>query len=185
MDVRFVSSNRDKFREVAEILRPFGIQSSWTRRALPEPQADRLELVIRSKLDALPRDGRTYLVEDSGLFLEGLGGFPGVYSAYIYRTIGLAGILRLLQGRSRSAVFRTLAGVRRGRSSWWVTGATKGTIASKLRGEGGFGYDPIFVPSGERRSFAEMSLAEKNRFSHRGKAIRRAGARLVGSPPKP
>ena len=181
MDVRFVSSNRDKFREVEEILRPLGIHAHWSRRTLPEPQADRLEPVVRSKLAALPDDGRTYMVEDSGLFLEGLGGFPGVYSAYVYRTVGLGGLLKLLERRPRGAVFRTVAGVRTARSTWWVGGESRGTIARALRGDGGFGYDPIFVPTGARRTFAEMSLSEKNRFSHRGQAIRRAGARLARS----
>jgi XTP/dITP diphosphohydrolase len=179
MDVRFVSSNRDKFREVAEVLRPLGFSVRWIRRVLPEPQADRLEPVVRSKLAALPRDGRTYLVEDSGLFLEGLGGFPGVYSAYVYRTIGLEGILRLLKGRPRGATFRTVAGVRQGGSLWWVAGTSTGRVAPEVRGKGGFGYDPIFVPSGERRTFAELPLAEKNRQSHRGRAMRRVGARLA------
>jgi XTP/dITP diphosphohydrolase len=184
MDVRFVSSNRNKFREVEGILRPFGIRTEWNRRVLPEPQADELEPVIRSKLAALPADGRTYLVEDSGLFLAGLDGFPGVYSAYIYRTIGLPGVLRLLAGRPRDAVFRTLAGVRHGRTVWWVAGESKGRIATRQKGTGGFGYDPIFVPEGEARTFAEMPLEEKNRLSHRGRAIRAAGARLARSRPR-
>jgi XTP/dITP diphosphohydrolase len=183
MDVRFVSSNRNKFREVEEILRPLGIRTTWTRRTLLEPQADRLEPVIRAKLHALPSDGRAYLVEDSGLFLPGLAGFPGVYSAYVYQTIGLAGVLRLLEGKPRDAVFRTLAGVRRGPAVWWVAGESKGRIARRQKGTGGFGYDPIFVPEGEHRTFAEMPLEEKNRFSHRGRAVRRAGARLAGSRP--
>ena len=179
MDVGFVSSNPGKFREVRDLLAPFGLHTRWVRRTLPEPQADRLETVVRSKLAALPDDGRTYLVEDSGLFLEGLHGFPGVYSAYVYRTIGLAGLLRLLEGRSRNAVFRTVAGVRLGGRSWCVSGLSRGTIAPSLRGRGGFGYDPIFVPEGSARTFAEMPGPEKNRRSHRGAAIRRAGARLA------
>ncbi|HXQ48992.1 MAG TPA: non-canonical purine NTP pyrophosphatase [Thermoplasmata archaeon] len=179
MDLRFVSSNRNKFHEVQDLLRPLGFRVRWTRRELPEPQADRLEPVVRSKLAALPPDGRTYLVEDSGLFLEGLDGFPGVYSAYVYRTIGLAGILRLLEGRPRGAVFRTVAGVRRGPSTWWVAGVSRGEIAPGPRGKGGFGYDPIFIPSGGRHTFAQMRIAEKNLSSHRGRAIRKAGARLL------
>ncbi|MCI4355364.1 MAG: non-canonical purine NTP pyrophosphatase, partial [Thermoplasmata archaeon] len=173
-----VSSNPDKFREVVGILRPFGLRPKWVRRELPEPQADRLESVVRSKLSVLPRDGRTYIVEDSGLFLDGLGGFPGVYSAYVYRTIGLAGVLRLLKGRPRSATFRTVAGVRGRGKDWWVAGVSRGTIALRPRGTGGFGYDPIFVPEGERRTFAQLPPTEKDKRSHRGAALRRVGARL-------
>ncbi|MCI4360762.1 MAG: non-canonical purine NTP pyrophosphatase [Thermoplasmata archaeon] len=179
MDVRFVSSNRNKFREVAEILTPFGIRTQWERRTLAEPQADRLEAVVRAKLASLPSDGRTYLVEDSGLFLDGLDGFPGVYAAYAYGTIGLPGILRLLRCRSRAAEFRTVAGVRHPAGTWWVAGSVRGTVPLKARGSRGFGYDPIFVPDGERRTFAEMAPVEKNRHSHRGRAVRRAGARLA------
>jgi XTP/dITP diphosphohydrolase len=179
MDVRFVSSNRDKFREVAEILGAYGLRARWNRRTLPEPQADRLEPVVRAKLAALPADGRTYLVEDSGIFLDGLGGFPGVYSAYAYRTLGLDGILKLMRGRPRGAEFRTVAGVRHRGATWWVAGSVRGTVPLRARGRGGFGYDPIFIPDGERRTFAEMAPEEKNRHSHRGRAVRRAAARLA------
>jgi XTP/dITP diphosphohydrolase len=179
MDVRFVSSNPDKFREVSGILEPFGIRVRWLRRELPEPQSDRLEPVVLSKLADLPRDDRTYVVEDSGIFIDGLGGFPGVYSAYAYRTIGLAGILRLLRGRSRRAVFRTVAGVRHRGTTRLAEGISRGSIALRPRGTGGFGYDPIFIPSGERRTFAEMGPLEKAHLSHRGAAIRRVGRWLA------
>jgi XTP/dITP diphosphohydrolase len=177
--IRFVSSNPGKFREVREILRPYGVEVRWSRRALPEAQADTLPEVVRSKLAPLPVTGGAYLVEDSGLFLEGLQGFPGVYSAYAYRTLGLTNILRLLKGRDRSATFRTAAGVRQGRSSWVVGGTVRGRIAERPRGDGGFGYDPIFIPTGDSRTFAEMSPEEKNGYSHRGRAIRAVGRRLV------
>ncbi|HEY6239033.1 MAG TPA: non-canonical purine NTP pyrophosphatase [Thermoplasmata archaeon] len=178
MVVRFVSSNPAKFREVRAGLREHGIRVVWTRRALPELQADRLEDVVRGKLAALRPSSHPVLVEDSGLFLEGLDGFPGVYSAYAYRTIGLGGILRLLRGRSRRAVFRTVAGVAAGDQRWLTRGESRGTIAPRPRGNGGFGYDPIFIPTGFRTTFAEMTLREKNALSHRGQAIGAVGARL-------
>jgi len=188
MAVRFVSSNPAKFREVEARLRAHGVTVTFERRALPEIQADRLEDVVRGKLAALSSSPSTRIVEDSGLFLGGLGGFPGVYSAYAYRTIGLAGILRLLEGRSRRAVFRTVAGVRSGTHTWWVAGESRGTIAARARGTKGFGYDPIFVPGGRTETFAEMTLAEKNRISHRGRAmdaVARRLARAAGPRPRP
>ena len=184
MDVRFVSSNRHKFREVAAILRPYGVRVRWLRRELPEPQSERLETVVQAKLGALPRDRATYIVEDSGLFLDGLRGFPGVYSAYVYDTIGLPGVLRLLKGRPRAALFRTVAGVRQAGRDWWVVGESRGTIAERPKGAGGFGYDPIFVPEGGRRTFAELPAEEKDRASHRGAALRRVGRRLSRRVPR-
>jgi XTP/dITP diphosphohydrolase len=176
--IRFVSSNPGKFQEVAEILRPFGIPVEWARQVLPEPQVDSLGEVVAAKLSGLPKDRHCYMVEDSGLFLDGLGGFPGVYSAYVYRTLGLDGVLRALGPRPRSATFRTVAGIRWGDRTWTAPGSVRGAIARAPRGTGGFGYDPIFVPSGERRTFAQLPPAEKDRRSHRGRAVRAVVRRL-------
>lgn len=181
-ELRFVSSNPGKFREAREILAPFGLQVRWERRTLPEPQADTLEEVVRAKLAALRSHQGSFLVEDSGIFLDGLSGFPGVYSAYAYRSLGLDGILRALDGRSRRARFRTAAGVRTAGRSWVVSGEVVGAIARRPRGSGGFGYDPIFIPRGSRRTFAELRPEEKAAVSHRGRALRAVGARLVSAP---
>lgn len=177
--LRFVTSNPGKVREARQIFHPLGFRVAWSRRVLPEVQADSLAEVVRSKLAPLPRDGRIYLVEDSGLFFDGLGGFPGVYSAYAYRTLGLSRMLRLLEGADRSATFRAAAGVRRGRRTWIEVGEVTGEISRKPRGTGGFGFDPIFIPRGENRTFAEMSATEKNRFSHRGRSFRAMADRLA------
>jgi XTP/dITP diphosphohydrolase len=172
MDVTFVTSNPDKVAEVRRVFAAYRIGVRWSRRDLPEPQADDLEPVVLAKLSAAARPGRGIVVEDSGLFLDALDGFPGVYSRFVYDTVGLDGILRLLRGRSRSARFRTVAGYRRGRTTFLGRGEVRGTIAPRRIGTNGFGYDPIFVPRGERRTFAEMSGAEKDRHSHRGRAMR-------------
>lgn len=178
-DLRFVSSNPGKFREISEILRPYRIPVTWSRRVLSEPQVDSLEEVVAAKLAALPDDPHCYLVEDSGLFLDGLGGFPGVYSAYVYRTLGLPGVLRALGSRPRSATFRTVAGIRWGRRTWTAPGAVRGSIARRPRGAHGFGYDPIFVPAGARRTFAELLPREKDARSHRGRAVRAVLRRML------
>jgi XTP/dITP diphosphohydrolase len=180
MDVTFVTSNSDKVAEVRRVFANYGIGVRWSRRELPEPQADRLETVVLAKLAAAARPGRGIVVEDSGLFLDALQGFPGVYSRFVYDTVGLGGVLRLLQGRSRGATFRTVAGYRRGRSTVLGRGEVRGTIARRPTGTNGFGYDPIFIPRGDRRTFAEMSGAEKDHHSHRGRAMR-ALARQIGT----
>ena len=155
--VTFVTSNRDKVREVRSILGALGFRVDHRLRALPERQADSLEAVVDGNLDAIRSATGVVLVEDSGLFLEGLGGFPGVYSAYVYDTVGLAGVLRLLRGRSRRARFRTVVGIRWGTRRWRAVGEVRGRITTRLRGLGGFGYDPIFVPQGSSLTFAERT----------------------------
>ena len=176
----FVTSNPDKVVEVRRVFREFDIRVRWSRQALPEPQSDRLQDVVEAKLATAALPGRAVVVEDSGLFLDDVGGFPGVYSRYVYDTVGLDGILKLLRGKPRRATFRTVAGFRRGRATLIAVGTVQGTIAPRRKGHNGFGYDPIFIPRGSPRTFAEMEGPEKDRYSHRGRAIR-ALARKIGS----
>jgi XTP/dITP diphosphohydrolase len=183
-DVTFVSSNPDKFREVREVLRPYGLRVRWNRRTLPEPQAANLQEVVQAKLDAV-RDVRGYvLVEDSGLFIPALGGFPGVYSAHFLEVWKFGPIFELLRKRKRKAYFRTVAGLQNGRRRWMFVGEVRGTIARRAAGKGGFGYDPIFVPRGWHRTFAQGTSAEKNSISHRARAVRQVGARLGSRVPR-
>lgn len=178
MDLTFVSTNAGKFREVRTILAEYGVEVRWLRRELPEIQADRLESVVDAKLAVAAKLAPGVLVEDSGVFIPGLGGFPGVYSAYALRTIGLEGILRLVRGRSRDALFRAVAGVSLDARRWMRSGECRGRIAHGIRGRHGFGYDPIFIPDGETQTFGQLSAAEKNRRSHRAQAFRRVGRLL-------
>ena len=178
MDVTLVTSNPGKVAEVRRVFSEHGIQVHWDRRDLPEPQADRLEDVVRAKLRAAARPGRGIVVEDSGLFVDSLAGFPGVYSRYVLDTIGLPGILRLVRGRPRAARFRAVAGYCRGRTEIFTSGEVRGRLAPEARGSHGFGYDPIFIPAGGRRTFGEVGGAVKDRASHRGQAIRALARRI-------
>ena len=177
-DVTFVSTNPGKFREVRELLAPYGVRTRWRRRTLPEPQAETLEQVVASKLSAV-RDIPGYvLVEDSGLFIPSLEGFPGVYSAHFLKTWRFGPILELLEHRDRRACFRTVAGVQRGRVRRMFLGEVWGTIARKPAGKNGFGYDPIFIPAGWSRTFAQATTTEKNAVSHRSRAFGKVGRAL-------
>jgi XTP/dITP diphosphohydrolase len=180
--VTFVSTNSGKVREVREILAPYGLAVRWLRRELPEPQADRVEDVVRVKLDAVADVSGPVMVEDSGLFIPALGGFPGVYSAHILRIWKFGPILELLRTRPRAAYYRSVVGVRRGRKRWLFSGEVAGSIAKRAAGSGGFGYDPIFIPSGWRRTFAQGTEEEKNAISHRGRAVRQVGAAFGRAP---
>ena len=96
-----------------------------------------------------------------------MGGFPGPYSAYVSKTLGNEGILKLLSGEScRTATFKSVVGYcEPGGEPLLFVGSVDGVITEEIRGEGGFGYDPIFAPG--KRTFAEMLMEEKNEISHR------------------
>ncbi len=171
--IAFVTTNEGKFREVSAKLLDAGVRIVREDRSYPEIQTDRLEKVVRFAATILDDQVRgDYLIDDSGLFLDALGGFPGVYSAYVYKRLGCAGILTLLDGvGDRGAAFQTVFLLRRGGDHEVFHGETRGTIADRERGAGGFGFDPIFVPEGASKTFAEMSLSEKNTISHRARAV--------------
>lgn len=140
----------------------------------PEIQADTLEDVVESGLKWLwERHHVPIIIDDSGLFVNALKGFPGVYSAYVYKTIGYQGVLKLLEGaEDRKAEFRCCAGyVDADGSITTRSGVSAGKIIDEARGTGGFGYDPVFVPEGFDLTFAELELGIKNRISHRGRAF--------------
>lgn len=177
-DVTFVSTNPGKAREVQDVLRPYGVRVRWVRRKLPEPQAGTLAEVVTAKLEAVRDLKGTVLVEDSGLFIPSLKGFPGVYSSHFLEVWGFGPILELLLRRDRHAYFRTVAGLQRGNQRRLFVGEVHGTIAHRPAGRKGFGYDPIFVPRGWDRTFAEAPAQEKNAVSHRARAIRKVGRAL-------
>ena len=117
--------------------------------------------------------------DDTGLEIEALDNRPGVYSArYAGPEISAAAninkVLLELEGKvERNAQFRTLITLILNKSTFSFEGIVRGEIISEKRGENGFGYDPIFVPEGEIRTFAEMSLEEKNKHSHRARAFQK------------
>ncbi len=176
-----MTSNEAKFREVSLLLEGRGVELDWLRTEYPEIQADRLEDVVDAALGWLaPVHGDELVVDDSGLFVRGLAGFPGVYSSFVYRTLGCGGILRLLEGvPDRGATFQTVLGLRKGGENHLFEGKVEGTIAQESRGSEGFGFDPIFVPEGASRTFAQMTRAEKNAVSHRGRAADALAGHLI------
>lgn len=177
MHIAVVTTNDGKFKEFEAALHDESITLGRVSSGYPEIQADSLEEVVRFALEWLRvRVEGDLIIDDSGLFIEGLGGFPGVYSAYVERTIGLGGVLRLMEGcETRKAQFRTVVGYLHEASAHLVKGVCDGEIASGMKGHQGFGYDPIFIPSGDDRTFGEMTVSEKNGVSHRGNALRQLG----------
>ena len=173
MRLRFITGNKNKVREAGERLAELGYEVVQDNMKPPEVQADSLEEVaLFSAKWVVERSQEPFFLEDAGFFVDYLKGFPGVYSAYVFDTIGYGGILRLMRCKTeRSARFEAVIAYWDGREFHTFKGVVKGTVSRNPRGENGFGYDPIFIPEGEERTFAEMSASEKNAISHRGRAI--------------
>lgn len=175
MALIFVTSNENKFEEAEGVAQEHGIEIEHKNVAYVEIQADDLKTVVKpSAQQACKIAGQPCFVEDAGLFIESLGGFPGPYSSYVFETLGNQGILRLMEDiDDRRAEFRSAVAYCESDFEPKVfLGEVKGSIARKERGTGGFGYDPIFMPDrGEGGTFAEMSMEMKNSLSHRSKAI--------------
>ena len=181
MRVQFITTNAGKFAEVSEQCAAANVRLVHLDRSYPEIQTDRLEKVLRFAATGLDDEVKgDYLIDDSGLFIEALGSFPGVYSAFVQKKLGNRGILKLMAGeRYRAAFFETVLLLRQGEEHEVFHGQCRGTIADAERGKGGFGYDPIFIPEGETRTFAEMTVAEKNKISHRARAVQALLAHLA------
>ncbi|RLE65377.1 MAG: non-canonical purine NTP pyrophosphatase, RdgB/HAM1 family [Thermoprotei archaeon] len=182
MKVFFVTKNRGKLKEAEVILSSYGIEVKMLAVEKEEIQSYNLEEIALHALRRIDFQDAPFFVEDAGLFIEALNGFPGPYSSYVYKTIGCRGILKLLEGiDNRKAYFLSVVALKipsTGKVEVFK-GKIDGFIADKMQGEKGFGFDPIFMPDGYKRTFAEMSVEEKNRYSHRGKALRKMGEWIV------
>ncbi len=174
MKITFVTSNTGKLKEVKDKFETLGIEVVGDKVYYPEIQTDNLREVARYGAQWLKnRLEAPFMLDDSGLFLSALEGFPGVYSAYIYRTIGNRGILNLMNKKGdKRAEFRTAAALVDANEKIHIfEGVCKGSVIDEERGKNGFGYDPIFMPVGHEITFGEMSTEEKNKISHRGLAF--------------
>lgn len=175
--IYFNTSNINKFKEAKEIFRGHGIEIAQIPQPYKEIQADALEEVVIEALEGMDKEG--VFIEDAGLFVGALSGFPGVYSKYVEDTIGNRAILKLLSDvKDRRAVFQSVVGYK-GKDIKTFEGKVAGTIAEEEKGRGGFGYDPIFIPKGFNNTFAE-DITLKMRLSHRKQAMEKLANYLKG-----
>ena len=173
MILKIVTSNLGKVEEFRKAFADAGIVTEHVPVAYDEIQTADLEEVVRWGMKELRKKGlKNFIVDDSGLFIDSLKGFPGVYSSYVQKTVGNDGIIDLMRGRKdRGAEFRCCIGCDIDGETMIVTGICRGEILPHGKGTWGFGYDPIFSIDG-KRSLADMPLDEKNAVSHRGVAIK-------------
>ena len=181
----FVTGNVHKFHEARDVLKEFGISTAMLNLDTTEIQADDIiEIAKTSAIEAAKKSGMPIFVEDAGLFIDALKGFPGPYSSYAYRTLGTEGILKLMKDTiQRDAHFYSAVAFNdsgKANSAKRFTGKVDGKIVPKEQGKMGFGFDPIFATSAEPdKTFAEITQEEKNRHSHRAEALRKFGSWYV------
>jgi len=169
-DLFFVSSNQHKYQEAKKILFSFGIHLGFFKYDLEEIQSSSLkEIASKKAIQAFKKYKKPIIVEDDGLFIDALYGFPGPYSSYVFKTIGNKGILQLLK-QNRKAKFVSIISFCDDKNSRSFEAKIDGYISKTQNGEG-WGYDPIFIPKNQNKSFAE--LANKNELSHRYKALKK------------
>lgn len=182
--------NKGKVAEMSDMLFDFGIEvvsAADFGLSAPDETEDSFEgnALIKSRYVA-KETGLPALADDSGLCVAAIDGAPGVYSAdWAGPEKNFAKAMQAVHDKmgdasDTSAYFVSVfAFVKPDGSEQIFEGRCEGNIVWPARGEGGFGYDPIFVPQGDSRTFGEMTLAEKKQFSHRGKAFSKFKAALV------
>lgn len=188
------SSNQGKLKELANALEDFEISlSTQVEHGVPDAIEDGLSFIenaLKKARHAAQHTGLPAIADDSGLAVDALGGAPGIYSARYADGQGDAAnnakLLDALDGEAtRAAAFYCcLAFVRSADDPTPIIaqGVWRGEIATSLEGEGGFGYDPLFIPEGLQASAATLSKEDKLAISHRGKALASLKAELLASP---
>ncbi len=176
--IYFVTGNMHKFNEILDLFSKEHIKYNLKQKNIKtiEIQAININEVASFKLNSIKGqiDG-TYFVEDAGFFVDTpLNGFPGVYSSYIIKTIGNKGLLRLIDDfENTEAHFTSVIALyfKPHDKNYFFEGKIQGKISGTIRGSGGFGFDPIFLPNVmPSMTFAELTTEEKNSISHRGMA---------------
>lgn len=190
MKIVFATHNAHKVSEVQAVLgseyQLITATEAGITEEIPETQPTIEGNALQKARYVYEHTGLNCFADDTGLEVEALNGAPGVYSArYAGEHVSYADnnvlLLKNLAGcENRKARFRTVIALIVDGKEYLFEGRVEGTIATEPHGEGGFGYDPLFVPEGSQLTFAEMSSEAKNKISHRGRAVAKLVAFLHG-----
>ena len=171
--VYFASNNYNKYIEIKPVLEKYSIDIHFSKMILTEIQSNYLiEIAIEKSKSAFEKISKPIIVEDDGLFIDVLNGFPGQYSSYSFETIGNEGIMKLfINSKTRIAYFKSVFVFYDGKVLQSFVGEIKGKIAHIPMGKG-WGYDPIFIPDGSKLTFGQLYQENrKSDFSHRIQAL--------------
>lgn len=171
--ITFITGNEHKVKEAGEIFKDYGIELEHIDLGYCEPQGTLEEVAKSGAKYASRKLNKPVIVEDAGLFIKALKGFPGTYSSYVQDTLGNKGILKLLEDTDdRYAEFRSVIGYCAPNSEPKIfLGKVSGEIAVEERGDLGFAFDPIFYVPSMNKTFGELTTEEKNQFSHRKNSL--------------
>ena len=171
--ITFITGNKQKVIEAENIFKDYDINLEHIDLGYCEPQGTLEEVAISGAKYASRKLNKPVIVEDAGLFIKALKGFPGTYSSYVQETLGNQGILKLLDGvNDRYAEFRSVIGYCAPNSEPKIfLGKVIGEIAVEEKGDLGFAFDPIFYVPAEGKTFGELTTEEKNQFSHRKNSL--------------
>jgi len=173
--IYLLTSNPGKVEETRLHLKKFGIDVVAKNIEIPEIKSDHQEDIAIEKVKfAAKKIKKSVIAEDTGIYFEAYKNFPGTSSRWIFESLGYEGILKLLEGKTRKAYFKTTVGFcEPGKKPKTFVGVCKGEITAKPRGtpHPRLPYDAIFIPEGDERTFAEITKEEKAKYSHRTKAL--------------
>jgi XTP/dITP diphosphohydrolase len=192
MKLVFATNNKHKIREISDLLDDrfeiIGLADIGITEDIPEDADNLADNALFKARYVHDRTGLNVFADDTGLEVDALDGAPGVYSAR-YAGPGKSpedNIIKLLKEledvEDRKARFRTVIAIIYDNSEYLFEGKVEGAIIQKGRGNGGFGYDPVFMAEGYDLTFAEMPLSEKNKISHRARAMKKLLAFLAQQP---
>ena len=191
MKLIFATNNKNKIKEIQSALigkmEILSLDDIGFQGEIPEDHDTLKENALQKSTYIESRFNVNCFADDTGLEIDTLDGRPGVYSARYAGEQASAEnnidkVLMEMKGESnRQALFRTVISLKIKQKNYYFVGVVHGQILESRTGQDGFGYDPIFQPDGYKQSFAEMSIEQKNKISHRGIAVKKLLQFLDGS----
>lgn len=171
--ITFITGNKHKVIEAENIFKDYDINLEHIDLGYCEPQGSLEKVAKFGAKYACHKLNKPVIVEDAGLFIKALKGFPGTYSSYVQETLGNNGILKLLENTDdRYAEFRSVIGYCAPNSEPKIfLGKVSGEIACCEKGNLGFAFDPIFYVPNKHSTFGELTTEQKNQFSHRKNSL--------------
>lgn len=175
--IALVTSNPSKYFEISKALKPYEIKTSRVNYDIPEIKSEKIEEVIIDKtIKAFQKAKKPVITDDTGIFFSAYNDFPGTHSRFAFIGLGYKGIFKLL-GKNNRAYFKTMVGYmdKSMKKPKLFEGVCCGRLINKKLGKlrPKMPYDAIFIPDGANQTFSQMGVANKQKYDHRSKAIKK------------